>query len=350
MRERLFWGIAIAALLCVLLFQFWSAFLPFLVAILMAYWLDPLTRRLHVLGVPRTASAVLMLLLFFGVLFLFLGLVVPLLVRQLYAFAEQMPQYAQHLDQGMLENWRAQLRDLTGADLPSLKETVGKYLGQIFQGLGKFFSGVVASGQTLAGVLGLLIFTPLVTFYLLMDWPKFRGFVRDTLPVRYRALVRDIVTDVHAALSGFLRGQALVCLFLALWYGVGLSLIGLRFGWLIGLVAGLLGFIPFVGLGFGLVLALLVAAFQFGQDWVSILAVLGVFVSAQFLEGNFLSPKLVGNSVGLHPVWLMFAVYFFGSVAGFVGLLFAVPIAAVAAVFVRYGYDLYRRSAFFHGT
>ena len=170
--------------------------------------------------------------------------------------------------------------------------------------------------------------TPVVAFYMLVDWDRMVRTVDSWMPVRQRETIRAIAHDIDRAIAGFVRGQALVCLILGTFYAVGLSVIGLNFGALIGMTAGLLSFIPYVGSLTGLILSMGVAIVQFWPDWTMILATLGIFVFGQFVEGNILSPKLVGESVGLHPVWLMFALLAFGALFGFVGLLLAVPLAA----------------------
>jgi predicted PurR-regulated permease PerM len=170
------------------------------------------------------------------------------------------------------------------------------------------------------------------------------------LPLSQRDTIRLIARDIDSAIAGFIRGQAMVCLILGGFYAIGLSLIGLNFGVLIGLTAGMLSFIPYVGSITGLILSVGVAIVQFWPDWTWIVATLGVFAFGQFVEGNILSPKLVGASVGLHPVWLMFALLAFSSLFGFVGLLLAVPLAAAVGVIARYGLARYMDSPLYRGT
>jgi predicted PurR-regulated permease PerM len=194
------------------------------------------------------------------------------------------------------------------------------------------------------------VVTPVVAFYLLLDYDRIVAKVDGFVPVRNKAVVRRLAGEIDTAIAGFIRGQALVCLLLGLWYGIGLSLIGVNFGLLIGIISGFLSFIPYVGSLSGLVLALGVAIVQFLPEWVPIVLTLVVFATGQFLEGNILAPKLVGQSVGLHPVWLMFALFAFGSLFGFVGLLLAVPLAAAIGVLVRYGLEQYMRSPLYSGV
>jgi len=191
------------------------------------------------------------------------------------------------------------------------------------------------------------VITPVVAFYILIDWDKLLSSVDSLIPPAHRDTVHGILHDIDRALAGFLRGQSIVCLILGLWYGIGLSLIGLNFGFLIGFSAGMLSFVPYVGSMLALVLSVIIAIVQGWPSWSMTLLALAVVGSGQFLEGNVLSPKLVGESVGLHPVWLMFALLAFGSMFGFVGLLIAVPVAAALGVLVRFALAQYRNSEFF---
>jgi predicted PurR-regulated permease PerM len=203
--------------------------------------------------------------------------------------------------------------------------------------------------MAIVNVLSLLVVTPIVAFYLLLDWDQIVAKVDGWLPRDHAEEIRIIGRDINTAMAGFIRGQGTVCLLLGVFYAIGLSLLGLKFGLAIGLGAGLLSFIPYVGAIIGGVLAIGVGLVQFWPDYGLVLAVIAVFAAGQFIEGNFLSPKLVGGSIGLHPVWLMFALFAFGYLFGFVGLLLAVPLAAAAGVFVRYGLSQYLKSKFYRG-
>jgi predicted PurR-regulated permease PerM len=221
---------------------------------------------------------------------------------------------------------------LGGADaLADVQRSVGDLVGQGAAWIGAFVGRLWAGGQAILSVFALLVVTPVVAFYLLVDWDRMVEKVDEWLPLRQRDTIREIARDIDGAIAGFIRGQAAVCLILGTFYAVGLSLIGLNFGVLIGMTAGILSFIPYVGSLTGLLLSVGVAIVQFWPDFTWIAATLGVFVFGQFVEGNILSPKLVGASVGLHPVWLMFALLAFGSLFGFVGLLLAVPLRRPSA-------------------
>ena len=211
------------------------------------------------------------------------------------------------------------------------------------------FAQLWNSGKAIVDVISLLIVTPVVAFYMLLDWDRMVAKVDRWTPRDYVASVRQIAREIDQAVAGFIRGQGSLCLILGIFYAVGLSLVGLNFGLLIGLFAGMISFIPYVGSLVGLVLAVGVAIVQFWPDYIWVGVVLAVFFTGQFIEGNILQPKLVGESVGLHPVWLMFALFAFGALFGFVGLLVAVPAAAAVGVLVRFALSRYLDSDLYYG-
>jgi predicted PurR-regulated permease PerM len=188
-----------------------------------------------------------------------------------------------------------------------------------------------------------------VAFYLLHDWDRMVETIDGWVPRQHREIVRALAREIDVVLAGFVRGQTAVCLILGSFYAAGLSLAGLNFGLLIGLVSGVISFIPYVGSMTGLVLAVGVAIAQFWPAWTPILVVAGIFFVGQFFEGYVLGPKLVGESVGLHPVWLMFALFAFAYLFGFVGMLVAVPLAAAAGVLARFALRQYRASPLYTG-
>jgi predicted PurR-regulated permease PerM len=213
-----------------------------------------------------------------------------------------------------------------------------------------FVQSIWSGGMALVNLVSLLIVTPIVAFYLLADWDHLVAKVDSWLPRDHVEDIRGIARDIDKAMAGFIRGQGTVCLLLGLFYAVALSFAGLKFGLAIGFGAGLLSFIPYVGAIIGGVLAIGVGLVQFWPDYSSIFVIIGIFAAGQFIEGNFLSPKLVGSSIGLHPVWLMFALFAFGYLFGFVGLLLAVPLAAAMGVFVRFALSRYLKSKLFAGV
>jgi predicted PurR-regulated permease PerM len=281
----------------------------------------------------------------FALIYLIL-LVAPVLGGQLASFIESVPGNVTKL-QALLSDspW---LQKLMGAGFNADKP-IGDLVTQGVGWITTFLHSLWSGGRALVSVFSLVVVTPVVAFYLIYDWHRMIRTVDGWIPVHQRATVRGLAREIEAAISGFLRGQTAVCLILGSFYAVALTLTGLNFGLLIGLISGLITFIPYVGSMTGLILALGVAVAQFWPNYGSILMVLGVFLVGQFVEGNILAPKLVGESVGLHPVWVIFALLAFGYLFGFVGLLVAVPLAATIGVLSRFALRRYLHSSFYTG-
>jgi predicted PurR-regulated permease PerM len=321
--------------------------LPFVAGMALAYLLDPLASRLERMGINRLAATLVLIgAVVLAFVFLLL-LLVPILAAQLGAFFENLPGYVWKLQSLVNESTRAWLRNLVGEGVADAQ--LGDLVKQGASWTGTFAKSLWTGGQALISIFSLAIVTPVVAFYLLYDWNRMIAAVDHWIPLQHRDTVHALAREMDSAIAGFVRGQSAVCLILGSFYAVSLTLSGLSFGLLIGLVSGLITFIPYLGSMTGLVLAGGVAIAQFWPDYSSILIVLGIFFFGQFLEGYVLAPKLVGESVGLHPVWLMFALFAFGYLFGFVGLLIAVPLAAMIGVLVRFALRQYLTSPFYTG-
>ncbi len=348
-RQVGFW---IAALLFVVLFvwMFRGILLPFVAGLALAYLLDPVADRLEKLGIGRLGATLLILFVFILTFVLFLMLVVPLVVRELTAFLLSLPNYVAQLQRITIERGGPVL-DFLGVDTAGrdLERSIGEMVTQGTGYLVTLLGSLLVGGQALVSIVSLLVVTPVVAFYLLVDWDRMIRTVDSWLPLSHRDTVRRLAREIDRALSGFVRGQATLCLILGGFYAIALTLVGLNFGALIGITAGFLSIIPYVGSLTGLILSVGVAIVQFWPDYFWIFATLGIFVFGQLVEGNILSPKLLGKSVGVHPVWLMFALFAFGSILGFVGLLLAVPLAAAVGVLTRFGLERYLQSSLYNG-
>ena len=347
-RQVLVWVAALSALIAVL----WllnAILLPFIAGLVLAYFLDPVADALERLGLPRLAATLVILLAAIFMLALGAIILVPIFGEQLRIFAGELPSLIQTLVARFNEMAPAWLKDAvtkSGADVQgSMTDIAGKAAGWMVT----LVSSLLTGGMALVNLVSLMVVTPIVAFYLLEDWDHIVAKVDSWLPREHVDTLRGLAQEVDGALAGFIRGQGSVCLLLGGFYAIALSLVGLKFGMAIGLVAGFLTFIPYAGALIGGVLAIGVALVTFWPDFTSILTVVAVFVVGQFLEGNFLSPKLVGKSIGLHPVWLMFALFAFGYLFGFVGLILAVPLAAAAGVLVRFGLRQYLDSKLYLG-
>ena len=359
-RQLGFWLGAFAAL-ALFLYLFSAVLLPFVAGLILAYLLNPLADRLERMGFSRLGSSLLIVVVVSLLFVLLLILFVPVLAHQLASFIESLPDLVTRLQalaaqEGSLLGGKlggGALLERLGLDAKldaaDMQKSLGDIVGQGAQWMLAFLKSLWSGGQALVGVFSLLVVTPVVAFYILLDWGRMIETIDKIAPPAHREDVRFLARDMNRAISGFLRGQSLVCLFLGLWYGLGLSFIGLKFGFLIGICAGFLSFIPYVGSLTALVLA---AGMSLVQGWPSLTLfgmAMGVIGVGQFLEGNVLTPRLVGASVGLHPVWLMFALFAFGSLFGFTGLILAVPVAAVIGVLFRFALARYFESPLYRG-
>ncbi|MBV9262669.1 MAG: AI-2E family transporter, partial [Pseudolabrys sp.] len=277
-------------------------------------------------------------------------LVAPIVGGQLGSFIDNVPRYITRLQAVIADPSRPWLQKIVGEgfniDTKSVTDLVTQGVGWLTTFLRSLWSG----GRSLVSVFSLIIIAPVVSFYLIYDWHTMIDEVDSWVPVHHRATVRALAREIDTAISGFVRGQTAVCLILGTFYAIALTITGLNFGLLIGLIAGLITFIPYVGSMTGLVVSLGVAVAQFWPQWTSIVIVAAIFLVGQFVEGNILSPKLVGESVGIHPVWLIFALLAFGYLFGFVGLLLAVPLAATIGVLARFALRRYLASSLYTGA
>ena len=343
-RQQLkYWGAA-SAVFFVVLWVLGDVILPFVLGAAIAYFLDPVADRIEALGCSRavaTAIITISALLVFVILAL---LVIPTLVSQTAQLISTAPDMASHL-QLILTDRFPDLGDANSTvrrSLSSIADTIQSRGGEVLNTILSSFSGVV-------NALVLFVIVPVVAFYMLYDWDNMVAKVDNLLPRDHAPTIRKLASEVDATMAGFIRGQGTVCLILGTYYAIALMAVGLNFGLVVGFVAGALTFIPYVGALVGGVLALGLALFQFWGDWLWIVLVWAIFQSGQFVEGNILTPRLVGSSVGLHPVWLIFALSAFGAMFGFVGLLVAVPVAASIGVVTRFAISKYKSSLLYKG-
>ncbi|MGL4636525.1 MAG: AI-2E family transporter [Beijerinckiaceae bacterium] len=349
-RKIGFWLIAFAVFVA-LVYVLRDVMMPFVAGLVLAYLLDPLADKLEKLGIGRLGATLLILIIFVAIFVTVLVVAIPLFATQMMAFIEKVPSYVTRIQLLITEQGGPLLQRLGGDKvLADLQKSLGDVVGQGMSWLGRFLTSLWSGGQALLSIVSLLVITPVVAFYLLLDWDHMVEKMDSWVPVDQRETVRALAHDIDSAISGFLRGQTLVCLLLGGIYACGLFALGLNFGVLIGISAGILSFIPYVGSLLGLLVAVSVAIAQFWPDYTMIGLVLLVFVVGQFIEGNILAPKLVGETVGLHPVWLMFALLAGGSLFGFLGLLLAVPVAAAIGVLMRFAMAQYLASPLHQGA
>ena len=347
-RQVWFWLAALAGAVAVI-WALKDVLLPFVVGMILAYALNPIAEMLVRRGLSRTLASALvvaLIVLSTGVALLFL---VPRLVAQTHSLIESLPK--------SLAQVRTLIEDIA-------KERLGDKFAEFRAGLDQAIAGlqvnwsqlvpavlrsVWSQGLAIFNLASLLLITPLVVFYLLVDWYPMLARIDGWLPRDKAPVIRRLAGEMDAAIGAFIRGQGLVCLILGAFYAIGLSWAGLRYGLVVGLATGLLSFVPFIGWALGLVVAVAMTLAQAWPDLVPLYVVLAIYVAGMALDSALLSPHLVGKRVGLHPLWLLFALYVFSWAMGFVGMLVAVPLAAAFAVLVRHLVEVYLASDLYRG-
>ena len=326
-----------------------SILLPFVLGMAVAYFLDPVADRLQRRGLSRTLSAAALTVVFLLAVAAFLVLLAPLLQSQILGFVGRLPAYVEALRSVAADILVLLQASLGEGDAARLREAAGGVASTLAGWIGRVVSGLWSGGLALVNLLSLVVITPIVAFYLLRDWDSIVAAIDRLLPRAGAETIREQIRLIDRTLAGFARGQALVCLGLGVFYAVGLSLVGLEFGVVVGLVTGLISFVPYFGMLIGLALSLGLAFAQF-DSWQPIALVAGIFAVGQIVEGNFVTPKLVGDRVGLHPVWMIFALLAGGALFGFLGMLLAVPAAATVGVLTRFAIARYMAGPLYGGA
>jgi len=347
-RQILFWVVGIGVLLF-LLSVLSSVLLPFVAGVGVAYFFDPLADKLEKKGLSRGVSASLILLGFVVVATVGILLLIPVLHGQIVEFMRLVPKIVNSAQSYVLPQLE-QLRDqLSPEALERVRQALADLSGSGIKWVSRLLANIWSGGLAFFNLLSLILIAPIVAFYLLRDWDLITGKLNAWLPRHAAPTIRQQLSEIDATIAGFVRGQATVCLVLSVIYGVGLTVAGLKSGLLVGLGAGLISFIPYLGAATGLLIGLGIAVFQY-SELVPIIVVAGIFVFGQTLESYVLTPRLVGDRVGLHPVWIIFALLAGGALFGFTGVLLAVPVTAVIGVLVRFSIDRYLDSPLYTGV
>ena len=328
------------ALFAALLYLLSDVLMPFVAGMAVAYFLDPAADKLEKWGASRIFATVIILAAFFIVVMAGIVLLIPLIQAQIVGLAARIPQVVEairHQAEPLLANLQA---SLTEQQIEELRQAAGSYAADVIGWIGGVLAGLLSGGLALFKLASLLIITPVVSFYLLRDWDRIIAHMDSLLPPGHASTIRRLTADIDDTIAGFVRGQANVCLILGFYYGIALSLAGLESGLLVGFGAGLISFIPYVGASVGLLVGVAIAVSQF-SDWLPVFIVAGIFIAGQVAESYVLTPKLVGDRVGLHPVWIIFALLAGAALFDFTGVLLAVPAAAVIGVLARFGQARY---------
>lgn len=347
-NQVLIWvGLLVALVLALWVFR--GILLPFVVGAALAYLLNPLVNHLQKWRFNRAWATTVVLLSVITLVISIFFMFVPLIGQQIIGLIQRLPGYVADL-QALFSRWSPEINEWLGPERAlqlqtSLNDLARQALGFIATIPGE----LVNIGITGATVIGVTVLTPVVAFYLLLDWEGMVRGIEGLLPQDHKGEINAILRDIDKSMAGVIRGQGGVLLLDAAFYATALSLVGLNFGLVVGLMAGFLSFVPFVGFIFGFALSVGIALVQFWPNWWMVVLVAGIFLFWQFIEGNILYPKLVGSAISINPVWMMFALLALGAVFGFVGLLLAVPMAAIASVLVRYSVRKYKASTLYIG-
>jgi predicted PurR-regulated permease PerM len=347
--HRLLFWLGVIAVVVLILTLLQSILLPFAAGIAIAFILAPSVDRLERHGVRRSLASLVVLTAFLITVACVFVLLVPLIQGQIVQLIGRVPKLIEAL-RGQVSGLMLVLQErLPAEEMAKLRDIVGTKLGEVVAWLASLFQSMITSSIAILNIVSLVLVMPIIAFFLLRDWKVMVAQIDSYLPRQSVGTVREQARLVSDMLVGFIHGQSLVCLGLAVYYGVTLSLAGLEAGLALGLLIGVLAIIPILGAAIGFLLALGLAASQYGT-WQAVLTVCGIFALGQLIESNFLTPKLVGDRIHLHPVWVIFALFAGGTLFGFIGILIAVPAAAVIGVLVRFALARYRASTVYDPT
>lgn len=341
--------LVIFLLFCVGVYVLRSVLLPFVAGIVLGYLFDPLASKFEKTGISRTWATVLVFALVIIIAVPALVLLFGSIDSQLTVFVEAAPKYISAFLKRIEPALIGLQEQFPSLQVDNIKHILKNNMISNLQLGGRLLKGIINNSFALINMISLLLVTPVVAFYMLRDWDAFVSKVDNLLPRRSKESIREQFRQIDRALSGFIRGQVSVCLILGTYYSLALHFIGLELGLLVGFLSGLISFIPYVGSISGFVASLILAFAQF-NDVTKVIEVVVIFAIGQFVEGNFLTPKLVGDNIGLHPVWVMFALLAGGVLLGFLGLMVAVPVAAIIGVVVRNALNNYKQSSLYLGN
>ncbi|WP_208432722.1 AI-2E family transporter [Bartonella taylorii] len=346
MKKQIFFWLGTLIFFILFMFVFGSVLLPFVAGIVLAYFLNPIVQLFEKFGIRRVFGTILITLFIVVIFVAALVILIPIISWQIQQFmSDGLPIYINRIQTFFVEHDFDWVRRYFGSDPNELQSNIKGLLGKSSDFITSLLNSLLKSGKSIVNLVSLFVVAPVVAFYMLLDWPRMVAAVDSLIPRDHLETVRSIFYEMDRAIAGFVRGQGTVCLILGGYYAIGLTITGLNFGLLIGMFIGLISFVPYIGTMSGFVLSVGVAWVQFyPNNWGWIVVVMVLFLIGQFIEGYILQPKLVGSSVGLHPVWLMFALFAFSSLFGFTGMLVAVPAAAAVGVLVRFALHTYLNS------
>ncbi len=338
----IFWTLTTALFISfITLFQ--SVLLPFVLGMVIAYLLDPLVEKMVKAKMARGVAALIIVASFYIVMLGLIAVISPILYSEATDFATELPQYLNSLRE-LVAPYTQKLEGVIGA------QELSNHAGKASEIGGSIAAYLAAGGIAVLDIISLAVITPIVAYFMMKEWGAIINWFEELLPKHMKTTIKDLLSQINTKLAGFIRGQVSVAVILGGLYAIALTLAGLKYGFLIGLVAGLLSIIPMLGSILGLVIAVVVAGFQSGGDISFIGLIAAIFIAGQVIEGNFLTPRLVGGAVGLHPLWIFFALMAGGSLFGILGMLIAVPVAAIVSVLASFGIKSYKAGSYYKAT
>ncbi len=346
--QALFWSLGVLVF-GLLLWAIGDVMLPFVAGMAIAYFLDPVADKLEDWGLPRVWAVIIIFVGFILFWAAAIAMLIPFLDEQFTILAKGAPDFVAQIISFVDARTDGAVSAFLSGEGSASEGPAATLIKSFEQGLSGLIDGAVSGGIALFNIISLLLITPIVSFYLLLDWDRMVATIDSWLPRDHRQVIAGLAGEIDARMAGFVRGTVIVCTVLSIFYASSLMLLGLQFGFFVGIIAGSLSFVPFVGFIVGFLLSGVLALVQYGPDVLHIGLVVGVFLIGQVVEGNFLTPRFVGRNVELHPVWVMFALLAFGALFGFVGILLAIPLAAVSGVLVRFAVKHYLDSRLYTG-
>jgi len=318
---------------------------PFIAALVFSYFLAPLVDRLHKRKVPRAIGSIIVVCAFFGVFIILTLTISPIIYKQALMLSEKINNHSADI-KILSSNTLDKLKTVDPEYVEKAQEMLGDFSGTILSIFGSMIGRILHSGVMAINIISILFITPIVMYYSLTSWGSFTQTCNNLIPLKYRKTSSKLFTDIDHTLSNFIRGQSMVCLILGVFYAISLSVIGVESGFALGVISGFLIFIPYVGALFSSVLCMLIAAIQFGEFSIPLL-IGAIFAFGQTVESNFLTPNLIGKSVGLNPVWIIFGLLAGGALMGLLGVLIALPLTAAISVIIKFALKQYKQSKFY---
>lgn len=345
-NQMLFWA-AIFAVMLVFVWIFKGILLPFVLGTIIAYLLDPAVKAMRRRNIPRWVASLLILGTFGLCMIILILLLAPVAYREVMQLVDMMPHYIDRATQIVHDSSNWLQKRFRGADLTNIQDALQNNISTAMQAGSGLVLTLATGGWAIVNIIYTAVLTPIIAFLMMNDWPRMKRWLDDMVPRGSHETVGELWHEIDRKLSGFIRGQLTVCFMLGMGYAIGLTLAGLNFGFLIGILVGIMTIIPLVGSTTGLLIALIVAWFQAGDlSYVAIIA--GIFFTGQFIEGNIITPRVMGKSVGMPSLWVIFALMAGGTLFGIVGMLMAVPVLAVLGVLIGYMIRRYKQSAFYN--